>query len=86
MDGRRRALNNVFIERLWHSLKYELIYPDDFANERELMLFPRRAIRKSPSMQGGLLPPNPPGFIAAFFQSGWFYLRAYPQLPYNGGA
>ena len=32
MDGRGRALDNVFIERLWRSLKYELIYPGDFAN------------------------------------------------------
>ncbi len=27
MDGRGRALDNVFIERLWWSLKYEDIYP-----------------------------------------------------------
>jgi transposase InsO family protein len=27
MDGRGRALDNVFIERLWRSVKYELIYP-----------------------------------------------------------
>ncbi len=26
MDGGGRALDNVFIERLWRSLKYELIY------------------------------------------------------------
>jgi putative transposase len=26
MDGRGRCLDNVFIERLWRSLKYELIY------------------------------------------------------------
>lgn len=26
MDGRRRALDNVFIERLWRSVKYEAIY------------------------------------------------------------
>jgi len=30
MDGRGRCLDNVFIERLWRSLKYELIYPGDF--------------------------------------------------------
>ena len=30
MDGRGRWLDNVFIERLWRSLKYELIYPGDF--------------------------------------------------------
>ena len=37
MDGRGRALDNVFIERLWRSLKYELIYPGDFADGAELM-------------------------------------------------
>lgn len=26
MDGRGRALDNVFIERLWRSVKYEDIY------------------------------------------------------------
>jgi putative transposase len=36
MDGRGRALNNIFIERLWPSLKYELIYPGDFVNGADL--------------------------------------------------
>jgi putative transposase len=36
MDGRGRALDNVFIERLWRSLKYELIYPGDFADGADL--------------------------------------------------
>ena len=36
MDGRGRALDNVFIERLWRSLKYELIYPGDFESGAEL--------------------------------------------------
>jgi putative transposase len=36
MDGRGRALDNVFIERLWRSLKYELIYPGDFTDGRQL--------------------------------------------------
>ena len=26
MDGRGRCLDNVFIERLWRSLKYEALY------------------------------------------------------------
>jgi transposase InsO family protein len=37
MDGRGRALDNVFIERLWRGLKCELIYPGDFANGAELI-------------------------------------------------
>jgi putative transposase len=47
MDGRGRALDNVFIERLWRSLKYEIIYPGDFASRADL--FPRPSIRKRPS-------------------------------------
>jgi len=26
MDGRGRALDNVFVERLWRSVKYEHVY------------------------------------------------------------
>jgi putative transposase len=32
MDGRGRALDNVFIERLWWSLKYEEVYLRDYSN------------------------------------------------------
>jgi putative transposase len=36
MDGRGRAMDNVFIERLWRSVKYELIYPGEFDSGAEL--------------------------------------------------
>jgi putative transposase len=36
MDGKGRWIDNVFIERLWRSLKYELIYPGDFATGLDL--------------------------------------------------
>ena len=36
MDGRGRWLDNVFIERLWRSLKYEDIYLKDYTNLVEL--------------------------------------------------
>jgi len=36
MDGRGRALDNVFIERLWRSVKYENVYLRDYATPREL--------------------------------------------------
>lgn len=32
MDGRGRALDNIFIERLWRSLKYEDIYLKEYAD------------------------------------------------------
>lgn len=30
MDGRGRALDNIFIERFWRTLKYEEVYPNDY--------------------------------------------------------
>lgn len=36
MDGRGRALDNVFIERLWRSLKYEDIYLKGYETVDEL--------------------------------------------------
>jgi len=36
MDGRGRALDNIFIERLWRSLKYEDIYLYDYQTVRHL--------------------------------------------------
>jgi putative transposase len=32
MDGRGRALDNVFIERLWRTVKYEEVYTKDYRN------------------------------------------------------
>ncbi len=29
MDGRGRALDNIFVERLWRSVKYEHVYLHD---------------------------------------------------------
>jgi putative transposase len=36
MDGRGRALDNVFVERLWRSVKYENIYLYDYATAPQL--------------------------------------------------
>jgi putative transposase len=32
MDGRGRCMDNIFIERLWRSLKYEAVYLQDIAD------------------------------------------------------
>ena len=37
MDGRGRALDNVFIERLWRTVKYEEVYLKDYTTPREAM-------------------------------------------------
>ena len=40
MDGRGRCMDNIFIERLWRSLKYEAVYlhelPDGFAAQKAI--------------------------------------------------
>ena len=35
MDGRGRALDNVFVERLWRTVKYEEVYLHDYESGAE---------------------------------------------------
>jgi putative transposase len=35
MDGRGRTFDNIFIERLWRSLKYENVYINDYQTVRD---------------------------------------------------
>jgi len=35
MDGRGRCMDNIFVERLWRSLKYEEVYLKDYASAAE---------------------------------------------------
>ena len=35
MDGKGRALDNIFTERLWRTVKYEEVYIRDYASPRE---------------------------------------------------
>jgi len=37
MDGKGRAMDNIFIERLWRSVKYEDIYIKEYESVRELL-------------------------------------------------
>ena len=36
MDGRGRALDNIFVERLWRSVKYEKVYLNDFITVKDV--------------------------------------------------
>ncbi len=38
MDGRGRCMDNIFVERLWRSIKYEDIYLKGYARMPELYL------------------------------------------------
>lgn len=42
MDGKGRALDNIFVERLWRSLKYECIYLHEWETVREI----RQGVRR----------------------------------------
>ncbi len=42
MDGKGRCMDNIFIERLWRSVKYEEIYLNDYATTDAL----RKSLRK----------------------------------------
>ena len=37
MDGKGRAMDNIFIERLWCSVKYEEVYLKEYSNVKELV-------------------------------------------------
>lgn len=38
MDGRGRALDNIFVERLWRTVKYENVYLKKYSTTQELLL------------------------------------------------
>ena len=38
MEGRGRALNNIFVERLWWSVRYEEVYLKGYATVPEVQL------------------------------------------------
>jgi len=42
MDGKGRAMDNIFIERLWRSVKYEEIYVNEFKSVEQL----RKALKR----------------------------------------
>jgi len=45
MDGRRRAYDNIFVERLWRSVKYEEVYLYDYETVAEAVYGLRRYLR-----------------------------------------
>ena len=38
MDGKGRALDNVFVERLWRTVKYNCIYINNYNSVKELRI------------------------------------------------
>ena len=36
MDGKARALDNIFVERLWRSVKYECVHLHEWSSIKEI--------------------------------------------------
>ena len=55
MDGRGRCLDNVFIERLWRSLKYEAVYLRDLKDgfETQRVMGPLKSRWRSGGRRAG---------------------------------
>jgi len=45
MDGRGRAMDNIFVERLWRSVKYEEVYLNDYEQVPEAVRNLRKYFR-----------------------------------------
>lgn len=45
MDGRGRAMDNIFIERLWRTVKYDDIFIHDYADVSEVIAGLKRFFR-----------------------------------------
>ena len=65
MDGHGRCLDNVFIKRLWRSLKYEAVYlnelADGFAAERVIAAWMTFSGYERPHSLGGRTPAEVSG-------------------------
>ena len=55
MDGRGRCMDNIFIERLWRSLKYEEVYLTDYESVTEARVGIGRYFRFSCASLQGML-------------------------------
>jgi putative transposase len=64
MDGRGRALDNVFVERLWRTVKYEEVYLKSYRSQIEaythLDAFFRFYNEQRPHSAFGIIDPKTP--------------------------
>jgi putative transposase len=71
MDGRGRALDNIFTERLWRSVKYEEVYLNEYLNPRQARQGLTRYFRfyndERPHQALGYLTPAQVYFNSALF-------------------
>ena len=64
MDGRGRALDNVFVERLWRTVKYDEVYLKSYRSQIEaytnLEIFFRFYNEQRPHSAFGMANPKTP--------------------------
>jgi len=68
MDGRGRALDNIFVERLWRNVKHEDVHLKGYANMAELTLGLAQYFTRSTTPRGRTSPSATrrlPAYIAA---------------------
>lgn len=62
MDGKGRAIDNIFIERFWWSLKYEIVYPSHWITVPEVIqgikIYIEYYCQKRPHQSLGYATPN----------------------------
>src|SRR5690349_21002153 len=66
MDGKGRCMDNIFVERLWRSLKYEEVYLNAYATVAEAKTgivkgFRTPARHRAEGLHGGRRPKSPEG-------------------------
>jgi putative transposase len=75
MDGKGRALDNIFIERLWRTIKYDFIFPNDIRTminlKKGISWFIDYYNRKRPHLSLNKRTPD-----AIYFQGYWELLSS----------
>ena len=77
-DGRGRALDNVFVERLWRTVKYEDVYLKDYSDPSEAL----RNLRSYFSFYNGQRPHQALDYRTP--QAVYFGILKKPRRPLRG--
>ena len=78
MDGRGRALDNVFVERLWRTVKYEDVYLKDYSDPPDAL----RNLRSYFNFYNGQRPHQALDYRTP--EAVYFGIRKKPRRPLRG--
>jgi putative transposase len=82
MDGRGRAFDNIFVERLWRNAKYEDVYLNGYASMGELLIGLTKyfAFYNGERMHQSLGNKTPAAVYASASGGGALILDRYPRV------